>query len=60
MSSISHIRSYTIMKFRNLKLGTKQKIGFGSILLIMALVNGFSVRKMVTLKSELDEVSMII
>jgi len=46
------------MKIRDLKLGAKQKIGFGIILVLMASVNIFSVRKMVAVKGELDEVSM--
>jgi serine phosphatase RsbU (regulator of sigma subunit) len=45
------------MDFRNLKIGTKQMIGFGLILIIMAGVNIFSIKKMATLKSEIDEVS---
>jgi signal transduction histidine kinase len=45
------------MRLRNLKLGTKQKLGFGLILFVMACVNIFSVRKMALLKGELDEVS---
>jgi signal transduction histidine kinase len=45
------------MKFRNLKLSTKQMIGFGFILIMMAAVNVFSVRKMASLKNEIDEVS---
>lgn len=46
------------MKIKDLKLGAKQKIGFGIILLLMASVNIFSIRKMVSVKGELDEVSM--
>ena len=46
------------MRLRDLKLSAKQKIGFGIILVIMAGVNIFSVRKMASLKAELDEVSM--
>ncbi|MCB0315009.1 MAG: MCP four helix bundle domain-containing protein, partial [Calditrichaeota bacterium] len=45
------------MKFRDLKLGTKQIIGFGCILLIMAGVNVFSIHKMTQLKIEIDEIS---
>jgi len=46
------------MNFKNLKLGTKQIIGFGLILVIMAVANIFSIWKMATLKAEIDEVSM--
>jgi len=46
------------MEFRNLKLGSKQMIGFGLILVIMAVSNIFSIWKMATLKDEIDEVSM--
>jgi serine phosphatase RsbU (regulator of sigma subunit) len=45
------------MNFKNLKFGSKQMVGFGLILMIMAGVNIFSVQKMATLKAEIDEVS---
>jgi serine phosphatase RsbU (regulator of sigma subunit) len=45
------------MNFRNLKLGTKQMVFFGIILIIMAIVNIFSINKMATLRTEIDEVS---
>ncbi len=45
------------MKFKNLNLRTKQIIGFGIILVIMAGDHMFSIRNMGDLKSELDEVS---
>jgi len=45
------------MNFKNLKLGTKQMVGFGFILVIMAGVNIFSINKMAALKSEIDEVT---
>ncbi len=45
------------MKFRDLKIGTKQLIGFGLMLLIMAGSNFYSVNKMELLKSEIEEVS---
>lgn len=45
------------MKFKDLKLGTKQSVGFGFILAIMAGVNIFSLNKMATLKDEIDEVT---
>ena len=45
------------MRIKDLKLSAKQKIGFGIILIIMAGENIFSIRKMATLKGELDEVS---
>jgi len=45
------------MKFRNLKLGTKQLIGFGIVLVIMASANIFTVRNMKDIKSGIDEVS---
>jgi len=45
------------MKFRDLKLGAKQAIGFGFILVIMAGANFFSIRKMAAIKAEIDEVT---
>ena len=45
------------MKFKNLNLRTKQIIGFGIILVIMAGDHMFSIRNMGDLKSEIDEVS---
>ena len=45
------------MKFKNLNLRTKEIIGFGIILAIMAGDHMFSIRNMAALKSELDEVS---
>ena len=45
------------MKFKNLSLRTKQIIGFGIILVIMAGDHMFSYRNMGELKSEIDEVS---
>jgi signal transduction histidine kinase len=45
------------MKFRNLKLRTKQMAGFGIILAIMAADHVLSVRNMAELKAEIDEVS---
>ena len=44
-------------KFKNLKLKTKQVIGFGLVLTIMAAANFYSVHKMELLKEEIDEVS---
>lgn len=41
----------------DLSLGTKQKIGFGIVLLLMAVVNIFTIFQMTSLKSEIDEVS---
>jgi signal transduction histidine kinase len=45
------------MTFKNLKIGAKQMIGFGSVLIIMAGVNIFAIRKMAAIKAEIDEVS---
>ncbi len=45
------------MKFKNLSLRTKQIIGFGIILVIMAGDHVFSIRNMGALQSEIDEVS---
>lgn len=45
------------MKFKNLSLRTKQIIGFGIILVIMAGDHTFSIRNMRVLQSEIDEVS---
>ncbi len=43
------------MKFKDLKVGTKQILGFGSILIIMAGVNIFSITVMNYLRSEIDD-----
>ncbi len=43
------------MKFRDLKIGTKQILGFSSILFIMIGVNIFSIIGMASLKSEIDD-----
>ena len=45
------------MKFKNMKLGKKQLLGFAAILLIMAAANMFSIRNMRAIKSEIDEVT---
>lgn len=45
------------MKFRDLKLGIKQALGFGVILAIMAGVNIFAITKMGAIKAEIDEIS---
>lgn len=45
------------MKFRDMKLRSKQKIILGLILLIMAGVNIFAIRKMAAIKSEVDELT---
>ena len=45
------------MKLKDLKLGTKQMVGFAIILLIMAGSHAYSTRKMATLKAEIDEVT---
>ncbi len=45
------------MKFKDLKLGAKQAIGFGLILAFMAGANFFSIRKMAAIKAEIDEVT---
>jgi signal transduction histidine kinase len=45
------------MAFNDLKIGAKQMVGFGSILVIMAVVNVFAIRKMAAIKAEIDEVS---
>ncbi len=45
------------MKFRDLRLGAKQLIGFGVILLMMAGANIFALNKMAAIKSEIDEIS---
>lgn len=45
------------MTFNNLKIGVKQMVGFGTILIIMAGVNVFAIRKMAAIKAEIDEVS---
>ncbi len=45
------------MKFRDLKLGAKQMIGFGVVLVMMAGANIFSLNKMAAIKTEMDEVT---
>lgn len=45
------------MKFRNLKLGNKQRLGFGLILLIMTAVNIFYINQMMTIKASMDDVT---
>jgi signal transduction histidine kinase len=45
------------MKFKDLKLGAKQAIGFGLILAFMAGANFFSIRKIAAIKPEIDEVT---
>lgn len=45
------------MVFKNLKLGTKQILGFGFILVILAATNIFSLMQMAAVKNEIDEVS---
>jgi signal transduction histidine kinase len=45
------------MKFSDLKLGVKQAIGFGLILVIMAGANTFVVQKMAAIKKEIEEVT---
>jgi signal transduction histidine kinase len=45
------------MKFRDLKLGAKQRFGFGLVLLIMAGVNIYSINRMAVLKRDIDEVT---
>jgi signal transduction histidine kinase len=45
------------MSFRDLRLSTKQAIGFGIILVIMASVNVFSIQTMNSLKHDIDDVT---
>jgi signal transduction histidine kinase len=45
------------MRFRNLRLGVKQSIGFGSILLIAAIVHFYSINRMSVIKDEIDRIS---
>jgi serine phosphatase RsbU (regulator of sigma subunit) len=45
------------MKFRDLKLGTKQSISFSIILIIMTGYSIFSIHKMSAIKSEIDQVT---
>jgi len=45
------------MAFKDLKLGTKQLIGFGFILIIMAGVNVYYLQKIEELKNEIDDVT---
>jgi len=45
------------MKFNDLNLDAKQKIGFGIILFIMAAVNIISIIRMASIREELDEIT---
>ena len=45
------------MKFRDLRLGAKQGVGFGAVLAIMAAVNVYSHNKMAVLRDEIDEIN---
>lgn len=45
------------MRFRNLRLGVKQSIGFGSILLIAAIVHFYSINRMSAIKDEINRIS---
>ncbi len=45
------------MRFRDLRLSTKQTIGFGIILLFMTAANVYSIREMASIKAEIDEVT---
>ncbi|MFC2085219.1 ATP-binding protein [Bacteroidota bacterium] len=45
------------MRYRDLSLRTKQKIGLGIILLFMACANIFTIYEMATIKEEIDEVT---
>lgn len=45
------------MKFKDFNLGTKQKIAFGIILVIMAAANIFSITRMASIKKEIDEIT---
>lgn len=45
------------MKFRNLKLARKQRLGFGLVLALMAAVSIFSLYNMATIKNEIDIVT---
>ncbi len=45
------------MTFRDLKLGAKQLLGFGVILVLMTSANIFSINRMRALKAEIDEVT---
>ncbi|NUO79873.1 MCP four helix bundle domain-containing protein [candidate division KSB1 bacterium] len=45
------------MNLRDLKLGAKQLLGFGVILLLMASANIFSINRMRDIKAEIDEVT---
>jgi len=45
------------MKFSNLKLASKQRLGFGLVLALMAAVSIFSLYNMATIKNEIDVVT---
>jgi len=45
------------MKFKNLKLANKQRLGFGLVLILMAAVSVFSLYNMAAIKNEIDDVT---
>ena len=47
------------MNFKNLKLKKKQLLGFGFVLLILAIVNGYTINRMADLIGEIDEFNRI-
>lgn len=48
----------TIKKFRDYKIITKQMIGFGLILLIMVMLNGYFITRVGELKNEIDRLTV--
>ena len=45
------------MNFKNLKLATKQRVGFAIILVLLAMVNAYFLYKIRTIKDDIDEVT---
>ena len=47
------------MAFTDLKVGTKQGIGFGIVLIVMAAVSIFAIVQMASLRTEIDDINEI-
>ncbi len=45
------------MRIKNWPLGVRQAVGFGAIVLLMAIVNAYSLRTLETLRAEIDRIT---